>query len=61
MASFAVVDSTGNATIVSSSEHGAKVYATRNGYRIICEVSPYSMSCYDLKEKKGKKWVQSEE
>ena len=61
MASYAVVNSLGVATIVSSSEHGAKVYATRRGYKIICRVSPYSMSCYDLKEKKGGKWVQSEE
>ena len=57
MSQFAVVNHNGEATIVSSTERGAKSYATRNGYAIVCQVSPYSMSCYNLQQKQGKKWA----
>jgi len=57
MSQFAVINHNGQATIVSSTERGAKCYATLNGYGMVCKVSPYSMSCYDLKQKQGKKWV----
>lgn len=57
MSQFAIVNSKGVAHVVSNTERGAKVYATRNGYSIICQVSPYSMSCYNLQERQGKKWV----
>ena len=54
---FAVVNSKGFAQVVSNTELGAKSYATRNGYSIICQVLPYSMTCYNLQQKQGKKWV----
>jgi hypothetical protein len=57
MSQFAIVNSKGMATIVSNTERGVKCYATRNGYTIICEVSPHSMQCSNLQEKQGKKWV----
>jgi hypothetical protein len=57
MSQFAVVNSRGIASVVSNTELGAKQYATRNGYSTICQVSPYSMTCYNLKTKQGKKWV----
>jgi hypothetical protein len=53
---WAVVDHIGRAIPVSNSGHGAKCYATRKGYKVVCRVSPYSMGCYNLLEKKGKRW-----
>jgi hypothetical protein len=57
MSQFAVVNHNGQATIVSSTERGAKNYATRNDYKVVCKVSPYSMTCYNLQQKQGKNWV----
>lgn len=54
---WAIVTSKGEAIPVSKTERGAKNYATRRGYSVICKISPYSMSCYALQEKKGGKWV----
>lgn len=53
---WAVVDHKGKAVPVSNSEHGAKCYATRHGYKAVCRVSHYSMSCYNLLYKVGRKW-----
>lgn len=54
---WAIVTSKGEAIPVSKTERGAKNYATRNKYNLVCKISPYSMGCYALQEKKGGKWV----
>ena len=61
MPQFAIVTSKGEAIVVSSTERGAKNYATRHGYKTICQVSPYSWTCYNLKTKQGKKWLDYQE
>lgn len=58
MSQYAVVNSQGVATIVGRTMRGAKNYATRNNYKTVCQVSKYSMICYDFYEKRGKKWVE---
>lgn len=57
MATFAVVNTTtGEAIPVSTTARGAKAYATRNGYRVVCRVSPHSMTCYDYHARVAGKW-----
>ena len=52
-----VNERTDAAYVVSNTEKGAKAYATRNKYSVVCQVSKWSMSCYDFKVKSGKRWV----
>lgn len=56
---YAVVNSSGVATVVSKSMRGAKNYATRKGYKTVCQVGKYSMSCYNFFTKVNNKWEQS--
>ena len=60
MSQYAVVNSQGVATVVSRTMRGAKNYATRNDYKTVCQVSDFSMSCYNFSEKRGKKWCNHE-
>ena len=50
-------EKTGAAYVVSNTERGAKNYATRQNYSVVCQVNRYSMSCYDFKVKSGKRWA----
>ena len=45
------------AYVMSNTEKGIKNYATRHNYKVVCQVSNYSMGCYDFKVKNGNKWV----
>jgi hypothetical protein len=47
MTLYATVNHRGEATPVSTTIRGAKNYATRHGYTIVCTVSKYSLNCYD--------------
>lgn len=52
-----VNERTGAAYVISNTEKGAKNYATRHNYFVVCQVSNYSMGCYNFKVKNGKRWV----
>jgi hypothetical protein len=56
---WAVLDHNNNATIVSDSERGAKRYATLRGYDRVCQVGVNSWICFNIKYKRGSRWINS--
>lgn len=54
---FAVVTNSGMIIPVSNTERGAKCYATRNGFSLVCQVSKFSMTGYNFSRKVSNEWV----